>query len=206
MLNISHVPRDFNVSWHDLIPGFKRVSRHEGHAPCWRCGGRDRWVGFNSGRGWCRQCGWSGDAIQLLRDRDGLTFSEAKRTLGLDSSPFSPQQRTRAKIHNSALAQARHAYRAWERQKLGELAEHYRALLAKKEVAEVAYRAIHRRQDLYTLEERSFWTRTLASLYDRIAELEHSLNVLTFNDYEAARFAWWREECAIAQRERVRRG
>ncbi len=37
----------------------------------------------NLGRFWCRQCGKSGDAIQFLRDIDGIGFKEAKKLLGL---------------------------------------------------------------------------------------------------------------------------
>jgi hypothetical protein len=67
----------------EVVSGLKRTSHRESHGPCWRCGGTDRFVVFHAtGRGWCRQCGWTGDAIQLLRDRDGLTFRAACEALG----------------------------------------------------------------------------------------------------------------------------
>ena len=95
-----------------LLPNLKRTSRREQHGPCPFCGGTDRFVVFENGRGWCRQCGWKGDAIQLLRDRDGLSFNDAKRALGMDPSPVSRQARARAAVHSLALAAAKQAYRA----------------------------------------------------------------------------------------------
>lgn len=65
--------------------------------PCPFCGGKDRFTIFtrqgrdNLGRFWCRQCGKSGDAIQFLRDMDGLGFKEAKRQLGLPDSDYAPR-------------------------------------------------------------------------------------------------------------------
>ena len=50
---------------------------------CPFCGGKDRfrvWPG--TGRYWCRSCGKSGDAIQYLRDRRGLSYVDACRYLG----------------------------------------------------------------------------------------------------------------------------
>src|SRR5450432_3998626 len=52
--------------------------------PCPFCGGKDRFrVWPNSERPgfWCRGCGKRGDAIQYLRERDGLTFHEAQAQL-----------------------------------------------------------------------------------------------------------------------------
>lgn len=75
----------------------KRVSNHKGgeyHSPCPGCGGDDRfhvWQEQNNGEGsyWCRQCEKTGDAIQFLRDFDGLSFKEACERLGkpLSQSP-----------------------------------------------------------------------------------------------------------------------
>jgi DNA primase len=53
--------------------------------PCPWCGGRDRfWVWPHAERPgyWCRQCGKQGDAIQYLRDHDGLSFREACERIG----------------------------------------------------------------------------------------------------------------------------
>jgi DNA primase len=55
--------------------------------PCPWCGGTDRfrvWPYAARPRYWCRQCGRSGDAIQYLRDRYGLSFREACEKLGLE--------------------------------------------------------------------------------------------------------------------------
>ena len=59
------------------------------HGPCPFCRqGRDRFVVFVAeDRYWCRQCDKKGDAIQYVRDRDGLTFAEAKAAIGVDGPP-----------------------------------------------------------------------------------------------------------------------
>jgi hypothetical protein len=173
---------------------FRRTSRHEVHGPCPFCGGTDRFIVFDNGRGWCRQCNWKGDSIQLLRDRDGLSFVEAKRALGLDCSPLSLQRRQRATVHSFALAVAKRAYEGWQRQQLTELTDQYRLLADELDIAGVAYRAIHRCPDLYTTEEQSYWTRRLAYLYDTLPVIEHRLDLLTYNRNEADRFALWKEE------------
>lgn len=70
----------------DLINGYttlhKVAATHGGEyaGACPFCGGRDRfraWPASDKPRWWCRQCGRKGDAIQFLRDREGLTFREA---------------------------------------------------------------------------------------------------------------------------------
>ena len=100
------------------------------------------------------------------------------------------------KANRLALECARTAYRAWERQKFNTLVEQYRQLEAERKVAEVAYRTISRRLDLYSPEEWSFWTQNLGVIYDRLAPLEHELDVFTFKALEADRFARWQEEQA----------
>ena len=66
---------------------------HKGACPL--CGGDDRfsvWPAHPSGRGrfWCRRCGWKGDAIDFIRQRDGFTFPEAVRALGGDPWQLRP--------------------------------------------------------------------------------------------------------------------
>ena len=56
---------------------FKRFARDEWHGPCFKCGGNHRFIVFGDGKAWCRQCQWKGDAIQLLIDRDGMSFADA---------------------------------------------------------------------------------------------------------------------------------
>jgi DNA primase len=77
----------------DLIPGLKKKATTNGgewSGPCFACGGRDRFRVWPSsgatGRYWCRGCGRSGDAITILRERDGLTFKEACERLGVRPS------------------------------------------------------------------------------------------------------------------------
>lgn len=79
--------------------GFKAKPKIAGEigGPCPFCGGKDRFTIFtrqgrdNLGRYWCRQCGKSGDAIQFLRDIDGIGFKEAKRQLGLPDTDYLPR-------------------------------------------------------------------------------------------------------------------
>lgn len=90
---------------------------HKG--PCPLCGGEDRlavWPRHPSGRGrwWCRQCNEKGDAIDLLRARDGLTFTEAVRALGgdpsqLQAAPSRPPEPPRPADPPPAVWQARAA-------------------------------------------------------------------------------------------------
>ena len=66
---------------------------HKGACPL--CGGDDRflaWPDHPSGRGrfWCRRCGRKGDAIDFIRERDGLTFPEAVRALGGEPGQWRP--------------------------------------------------------------------------------------------------------------------
>lgn len=71
--------------------------------PCPFCGGKDRfrvWPNHPSGKGrwWCRQCGRHGDAIDFLRQREGLSYREAVERLGLPSPagpPLSPARQER---------------------------------------------------------------------------------------------------------------
>lgn len=59
---------------------------------CPWCGGNDRfrvWPEHDGGRYWCRGCEKSGDSIQYLRERRGLSFVEACRYLGRDPGPRS---------------------------------------------------------------------------------------------------------------------
>ena len=49
---------------------------------CPFCGGKDRFRAWpQTGRWWCRQCDRKGDAIDLLRERDGLTYRQALEAL-----------------------------------------------------------------------------------------------------------------------------
>lgn len=80
--------------------GFEAKPKTPGElcGPCPFCGGKDRFTLFTRqgteglGRFWCRQCGKGGDAIQFLRDVEGLSFAEAKRAVGLED--MQPRPRT----------------------------------------------------------------------------------------------------------------
>lgn len=63
------------------------ASTHGGEyaGPCPWCGGDDRfrvWPHADTPGYWCRHCGRKGDAIQYLRDHDGLSFQEACERVG----------------------------------------------------------------------------------------------------------------------------
>jgi len=175
-----------------LLPNLKRKSRHELAGPCWQCGGTDRFLVFtNTGRGWCRQCGWSGDSIQLLRDRDGLTFREACRRLGLSTESLH-----RDTAHGRALVRAKTDYRAWKMRRFRELVELYRLLQREKDLCVIAYRAIHQSRHLYSEEERRFWMFALADVYDRLPPLEHHLDLFTFREHEETAFRLYTQQNA----------
>ncbi|EFL53031.1 P4 alpha zinc-binding domain protein [Solidesulfovibrio fructosivorans JJ]] len=74
---------------HGLAP--KKKTGGEWAAPCPACGGEDRCMikpADHEGRGgyWCRQCGAYGDAIQFLRDYEGMSYVEACRHLGIEAA------------------------------------------------------------------------------------------------------------------------
>lgn len=77
---------------------YQRVSGRDGGeyaGSCPFCGGRDRfhvWPHAEHPTWWCRQCDKRGDAITLLRERDGLSFQEATRQLGLPDTDPHPRQ------------------------------------------------------------------------------------------------------------------
>jgi hypothetical protein len=157
------------------------------------------------GRGWCRQCDWRGDAIQLLRDRDGFSFPEAQRALGLDA-PTSPAAKRTVTIHSFALKVAERENNAWQRRIFNGLIAQYRELSTKCDISAVGYRAIVRCPDLYTPAERSFWAHRLAERYERIAVLENdlardlngytlgdALDIFTLKSRETDRVVLWRE-------------
>jgi len=56
--------------------------------PCPFCGGEDRFRIWpeetETGRAWCRSCGWAGDGIQYLIDYHKMSFKDACNELSLD--------------------------------------------------------------------------------------------------------------------------
>lgn len=75
----------------DLLPDLKKVAGTNGGewaGPCPLCGGIDRCCAWpERGRWWCRQCGKGGDAVDLLRLRDGLDYKSACAALGIAPAP-----------------------------------------------------------------------------------------------------------------------
>jgi DNA primase len=73
---------------------FSRVAATHGGeyaGPCPFCGGNDRfliWPEHKGGRYWCRGCEKTGDAIQYMRDTQGLSFSDACRALGISKAGY----------------------------------------------------------------------------------------------------------------------
>jgi len=74
--------------------GYKReagTSGGEWAGSCPKCGGRDRFrvwpdhpSGDTGGRFLCRGCGWTGDGIQFLRDRDSMTYPDACKAFSVE--------------------------------------------------------------------------------------------------------------------------
>lgn len=93
----------------------RKVSSRKGgeyHSACPGCGDggkgkkSDRfcvWPEENDGQGayWCRQCGKGGDAIQFLRDFEGLGYKEACAQLGIETKEFRPYLGPRVKKKRS---------------------------------------------------------------------------------------------------------
>lgn len=70
-----------------IIEGYglalKKKTAKEYCCPCPLCGGTDRFcVWPEDNKAWCRGCGWAGDDIQLIIDRDHLSFTEAAKICG----------------------------------------------------------------------------------------------------------------------------
>jgi hypothetical protein len=177
----------------------------EYHGPCPFCGGTDRFTVWpeqgETGRYWCRQCNWKGDAIQLLRDRDGLSFMEAKRSLGLSTDLLPRRAIAQQKARSAALAATRDSYKQWAQRTLTTLTDENRELLSEQEVAEIAVEQIQRRPDLYLdRDEAMDWIGKLYAIQERIAELEKYLDLLTYDKNALDCVRWWKQEMEDAIR------
>ena len=68
---------------------------HEHHGPCPYCGGKDRFsVMSRAERPWwiCRQCGRHGDAVDYVRQQEGIGFVEAVTRLGgMPAARYAPE-------------------------------------------------------------------------------------------------------------------
>src|SRR5262245_45502530 len=76
-----------------LLPGPSFPNKNGQETACPFCGGNHRFCCFTTGYGACRNCRWSGDSLQLLMDRDRLTFTEACQRLGTSSTRFAYQEK-----------------------------------------------------------------------------------------------------------------
>lgn len=176
----------------------RRVSSTNGGeyaGPCPFCGGYDRfrvWPG--KGRYWCRGCGRSGDAIQYLRDFYGLSFTEARRALGMDIKYLTSEEIRQKRAHHKALETARSAFETWSYWKLQKLADEHIQLLVDLGVVESAYRLLYYQQEPQNDGEQEFFETELIRVYDRLPVLKYQLDLLTFKENEDQRFEWWQEE------------
>jgi len=166
--------------------------------PCPDCGGEDRFrVWPETGRYWCRGCGRKGDSIQFLRDFHGLSFRDACRVVGREILPRSSPAYRKKRRHQHALAAAKEAFEQWSRDKLIELTDHHRELLAEQETAQIALRLIHNRPGFLTEEEVDYWKKRVADIYDELAPLAPlawQLDIFTYDRYEAERLRMWKRE------------
>lgn len=175
----------------------KYSSQKEAHAPCPFCGGEDRFIVFSdTNRAWCRQCNWKGDLIQLLRDREGISYREACRRLGREPHlRIVPRQ---GDPHQEAIRTARGVFEQWTDDTARRLHEQRRVLEEQRQVCEFAYGLIHRNRRLFTKEEFDWWARKLATVYDRLAAICTHLDLLVDNDEIRNRFDWWRVEGEVS--------
>lgn len=98
---------------------FKPKGSGEWAGPCPLCGGVDRCCAWpERGRWWCRQCGKGGDAVDLLRLRDGLSYRAACDALGVASAPKDKPFAKQEKKSAASLACDRLPSPAWQEQAL----------------------------------------------------------------------------------------
>lgn len=111
-----------NVSILDLLSPagqFKPKGGGEWAGPCPLCGGVDRCCAWpERGRWWCRQCGKGGDAVDLLRLRDGLSYRAACDALGVASAPKDKPFAKQEKKSAASPACDRLPSPAWQEQAL----------------------------------------------------------------------------------------
>jgi hypothetical protein len=154
-----------------------------------------------TGRAHCFACDWSGDKIAFLRTVLRCDFKTALARLatiaGISLGTYRQPSREKlvhAHAHRTALAAARQAYASWQRRQLVKSTDRYRELIAESEIAEAAYRQLCRMPHLYSDAEAQYWIERLAAIYDELAPLEWDLDIITYSEYEEARFNWWQKE------------
>lgn len=151
----------------------KRTANSDGgeyHSACPKCGGEDRFMFWpEAGNFYCRQCGWRGDGITILREIDGLSFREAKRLVKGDDLP-APAKPSPARTR---LALLRAAFLAWHERNLARIVEQYQATVAELFAVEALLGETVLSPDLAGMATVERWHRE----YDRLNMEEHALLV-----------------------------
>ncbi len=173
----------------------KRTANKDGgeyHCSCLKCGGVDRFMFWaQAGNFFCRQCSWRGDLITILREIDGLSFPDAAKLAGKDLPESDRDRLARERAVKEALLAT---YWLWYHRTLVEQCDLYRDCSAELEVAEIAYRATERVPELYSEEERAYWSQLLADLYDLLPVVETNCDILAYERHRHERLAWWERE------------
>lgn len=102
----------------DFLSAMKQISPTEWAGPCPFCGdggkgnksdrfkfwtNNERGTG-RAGRYWCRQCGKSGDGVQLVREVEGVSYHRALELLGVDAGPSSFAMPRRQAVATATVA------------------------------------------------------------------------------------------------------
>src|SRR5262245_49244808 len=114
-----------------------------------------------TGKAHCFSCSWHGDELDFLQKVLGVDFKTAlallARIAGVQLDRYHKPDLVDlqcARAHRAALNAARESYQTWQKQKFNELvAFKFEELLPAIEAAEIAYRALHRKPNLYTVDE-----------------------------------------------------
>lgn len=168
----------------------KRTANRDGgeyHSACPKCGGEDRFMFWpEAGNFYCRQCGWRGDGITILREIDGLSFHEAQRLVRGDDLP-APAKPNAARTR---LASLRAAFLEWQERNLDQIVEQYQATVTELFTVEERLGELVLSSDLASLATVERWQ----CQYDRLNLQEYELLVAA---------EWW--SAHATQHERIAR-
>ena len=129
----------------------------------------------------CFGCGAKGDLVTYLMERRGYAMREALRLAGKDLAPYDRAHEDRKRhAREAVLAQ----FFCWKREQFRALDELVRELY----IAEVAYRCLCRRPDLWTDAEASWWETYLGDLYFHWERMVYETDQL-LDDHTA--WMWW---------------
>lgn len=139
---------------HGITPK-KKATTHGGEyaSPCPRCGGSDRFLSWPEqgelGTWYCRGCDLGGDAIEFLREFDGLSFAEACTRLNVSRdikrTPFAAPRLPKAEAKSFTPVNHPEASLLWQK-KAAELVASARAslLASPLELEKLAHRGLDR--------------------------------------------------------------